>query len=664
MSIFDFPRVNFKGTIQLNPGTANNDDYAGSALLPDDWGPFAGETLALIDSKLVKARTYGMSDADFIAWAKKAQPFDTAGKPGDTQYIIPAEWNYYGAMDMKTVYGGKDNKTVNAKIIGVQTGPDEIYTAPEDGAPLTHIIGSDLSIYGHFTDVNSEGSPPATQFFIDSLELSKIPSLFKHASVSKSASQWLNFYRNVNLTADGGAGAYVYHIITWPPDTLINIPQFEDSNITGLILRYYLYRRYGGATSNTAIEDLYAKEKTNPTELEIAGTFAPLYADESIIAAPTGRLMVSNTTNIPTPPGSRNNAGGGPISLAPAVLQHLDNRISADFISTFPDFFRSADNNPKYDFGPVKLVITNGSQAAGIGMVDYADTEAGDEKGWVFDFDISDNETAQQLLQDPDATFKLVHPTIGDVLEETDYYFVSNQQAIYAEQFGSGFSFVNQGTTEPATVSVYHRGQELDADSCPSITLWIYRSIPLQAPGDAEVLSANFKPGQPIVVDTDQPGNFLFTFTINDAANPAPAGYPPKSYTTFMVPPYVTNAPQTSLRILPNEEDFSRYYVDPNAAGPVGNDLLTFEVVYDNVLRTYYLLYPAMNLVFPLNNERAVSQCAQSILDRTEQSIWMASGYMPRTRDLSESRRTLLRAWCRKVLAENPNLPPCGTSVS
>ena len=27
MSLFDYPRINFKGTIQLNPGTANNDDF-------------------------------------------------------------------------------------------------------------------------------------------------------------------------------------------------------------------------------------------------------------------------------------------------------------------------------------------------------------------------------------------------------------------------------------------------------------------------------------------------------------------------------------------------------------------------------------------------------------------------------------------------------------
>jgi hypothetical protein len=66
MSIFDYPRINFQGTIQLSPGTANNDDYAGARLLPASYGKYAGETLALIDSKLVQPRTYGMSDADFM----------------------------------------------------------------------------------------------------------------------------------------------------------------------------------------------------------------------------------------------------------------------------------------------------------------------------------------------------------------------------------------------------------------------------------------------------------------------------------------------------------------------------------------------------------------------------------------------------------------------
>jgi hypothetical protein len=119
-----------------------------------------------------------------------------------------------------------------------------------------------------------------------------------------------------------------------------------------------------------------------------------------------------------------------------------------------------------------------------------------------------------------------------------------------------------------------------------------------------------------------------------------------------MMPPYITNAPSISLRILPNDEDFSSYYVDPGAKDPVGNDRLTFDVVFQKVLRTYYLLYPVMNSVFPLNSEADVAQRAQGILRVTDPKQWMSLSFMPRTRDMSASRRTLLHAWCRKVLRE------------
>jgi hypothetical protein len=305
-----------------------------------------------------------------------------------------------------------------------------------------------------------------------------------------------------------------------------------------------------------------------------------------------------------------------------------------------PDF-----PDPKFDFGPVALAVTAGGISAIIGPIDYTNVTAGNETGWVFDFDISANAVAQNILQNPDAEFSLQNQNLGSVLGETDHYFVSNQQGIYTEQGGSGSLFLNQGTEEPATVRVYGRGRELSRDQCPPITVWQYRSVPLESPGNAETISNNFKPGDPIVVDTSQPGNFLFTFSIDSSE------IPPTSYLTFMNPPYITNYPAISLRILPNYVDFSRYYVDPLAKEPVGNDLLTFDVVYQNVLRTYYLLYPAMNQVFPLNSEAAVTKAAPGILDRSEFSLWMTSSYMPRTRDMSSSRRTLLRAWCRKVLA-------------
>jgi hypothetical protein len=267
MSLFDYPRINIKGTIQLSPGTANNDDYAAAVSLPQSWGPFAGETLALIDSKKVEARTYGMSDEAFIAWAQKAQSFDVKGTPGQQQQIIPAEWNYYGPME---------SKVVEAKVIGVQTGPQEIYSEPDADIQLTSLIGASLSYSGHITDVNSEGSPPATQFFIDSLTLTNGGQTFLSGTASKGACQWLNFYRNVSLTADGGAGGYVYHVIKKQPGTTIDIPGFDDSQIVGVVFRYYLYRPIVGTRGNAAIEELYKKGETNPATLEIVGTFAPL----------------------------------------------------------------------------------------------------------------------------------------------------------------------------------------------------------------------------------------------------------------------------------------------------------------------------------------------------------------------------------------------------
>src|SRR5258707_5695791 len=93
MSLFDYPRINFKGTIQLNPGTANNDDYAQqpSAFLPKRYGQYAGCVLGLIDSKTVQPRTYGMTDADFIAWVQKAHTFHTPGYSSPQTDLISAQ---------------------------------------------------------------------------------------------------------------------------------------------------------------------------------------------------------------------------------------------------------------------------------------------------------------------------------------------------------------------------------------------------------------------------------------------------------------------------------------------------------------------------------------------------------------------------------------------
>ena len=293
MSLFDYPRINFKGTIQLNPGTANNDDYAqqpGAALIPASFGPpYAGQVFGLIDSKTVQPRTFGMSDADFIAWVQKLQTFAVSGSnPPQTMDIIPAEWNYYGGMESSIAA-----PDTQAAVVGVQTGPGSILTQADPSVPASAVIGATLQYSGNITDVNSEGSPPATQFFVDSLTLQGNSTTFLSGAASKGACQWLNFYRNVNLTADSGAGGYVYHVMKkTDAGTKIQFPGFDNPRIIGVICRYYLYN-FGTATSGSpAIVKLYEQQSSNPATLEIVGTFAPLFADEKIVTGPVGRLLV------------------------------------------------------------------------------------------------------------------------------------------------------------------------------------------------------------------------------------------------------------------------------------------------------------------------------------------------------------------------------------
>lgn len=647
MSLFDYPRVNIKGTVTFSPGTANNSDYSADYQFPAS-DPNAGQPFSLIDSKLVEAETFGKSDEEFVDWVQHAQEFDSS-TGGNPRSIMPSEWNYYGDMDMSIG---------SASVVGVQTDADNIYTAVTDGVPLTDVIGASLSLSGWITDVNSEGSPPATQFFLNTLQVGSGGSSLSsnESSTSKAASQWLNFYRNVNRTADGGAGGYVYHVVLKDKGANVSIIDPDsDPNIIGAIVRYYLGRAIPKIDPNdypteeeynNAVEASYASQETNPTTLEIVCTIAPLYAQETIYTTPVGRLMISNEANIST--GSlTNNNGGGTIALGPAVAQvSADSaQVSVDFVGTFPDYYQSATNNDKYDFGTVKLFLSN----VEVATVNYADTPAGDAIGWIFDFPLSDE--AQALL--PDADFKLIRDSDSlPVLQETGYYIVTNQQAIYAEQNlagGTTQDFLNQGLPyEPATLSVYHRGVEQpDID----INLYQYPSTPLETPPNKpkEELPT-IKPGDAISVDVSQPGNFLFTFTIPGDSSTYPLPPLPSEYKDFAGPPWITNSPAISLRILPNPEDFSQYYENPTAAEPVANDDLEFDFLYEKVLKVYYLLYPTMKPILDLSSETEMTQswALQNTLETTDLANWMLRRYMPRTRDLSESRAKLLQAWCRR----------------
>lgn len=639
MSIFDLPRINFTGMITLNPGTANNDDYSGTFQQPG-----TGQNLALIDSATVQPHDFnGLSDGELVDWIQKEHSFQSTSTPSQTQQIIPAEWNYYGDMSV----------TAQGAITGVQVGADN-----PDRAALETLVGKPVSWNGNITDVNSEGSPPATQFFVQELVVggNGIPK-----QVAKAACLWIYFTRNVNLTTDAGAGGYMYHVI---PGGHTHLPGFSDPDITGLVFRYCLFAEHGSTGNNDKIMEIYRQKGTNPATFQVTGSVAPLFAGETNTFGPVGRFLSSYTPNINVPAGNANNANCGNrnlpanIALGPAVVHARDQRVSIECLATFPEQYdartevswdQPSKKNPKYDFGKTDLEVYAGSESAVISEIAYTDLAAGNACGWVFDYDLSGNAAANKLLSNPDAAFRLrLKNPDKVVLDEEPYFITTNQLAIYAEEGGSTTEFLNQGMpAEPMTISVYHRGKALTAAECPDITGWRYQTTPLMAVTRREPLGDTLKPGTPISAGTSTAGNYLFTFAVTGDGN----FIPPDIYNDYIAPPFttLTNRPSVSLRILPNI-DFSQYWTD-GPDGPVGNDKLTFDVVYQHVLRNYFVLFPAMNAICPMNDPEKLANIARQILIRTDPSLWMSSGYMPITRDLSDSRRTLLQAWCRKMLA-------------
>jgi hypothetical protein len=64
--------------------------------------------------------------------------------------------------------------------------------------------------------------------------------------------------------------------------------------------------------------------------------------------------------------------------------------------------------------------------------------------------------------------------------------------------------------------------------------------------------------------------------------------------------------------------------------------------------------------VIPLNDpeEWASGDMARRLLARIRASVWRTYLYMPRTRDLSRSRRELIAAWCNKIISGGSDTAP------
>lgn len=676
MSQFDFPRINFNGLMNVNVGTGNNDDYSSYTFVEESFEPpkpeLIGKPMRLANSLTVQPETYGMTDEEWLDWSQNIQTFyNTQSK--QNEQIIPAEWNYYGGMGLTMM---------DVNVTNVMTGGNTVVVNDREklmDAQLSFNMqpGGNMASTGLICDVNPE-AVPSSQFIASNILLEKDGNALMTGAPSKGSTRFINFQRNVVIGASGGASASVYHTLSKEELAGQEILNVIGTDVTGradfkgLMIRYNLYRSMApingfdySASALDKLVALYKDKGTNAAVVQITGTITPWYEGEmqsitmSRIMMPNGQFESPGGNGQPiNPPDSACMFGLAPITFK---ITHNAQRgvFSMDVSNTFPEQYTGSGdptkttgsdgktNNPKFDLGTVTLRMATPTgvtpaESIDIGNLDNT-AEAYYLTGGILDLEFS-NELQAKYAENDQLLFQIYASKPDKVLlQEVPYMIAAEHSTVFGEQDASGavsslFNF--NGTNVPISFTVYKKGVQVD--SVPEgLTIQEFDSTPNQTTGTQKPIRTieNYQPGQHISVPTPNPGNKLFYCALKGQEAADLQGV------------NLLTAPIITMRVLPNE-DYSQYYVDPNIEQPVANDTLTFEVLYEKVLRNYYLLYPAMNKHVALNNKNAWDSpdMARRMYKRLQMSYWPTTQYMPRTRDLSNTRRDLLQAWCLRVM--------------
>ncbi len=202
--------------------------------------------------------------------------------------------------------------------------------------------------------------------------------------------------------------------------------------------------------------------------------------------------------------------------------------------------------------------------------------------------------------------------------------------------------FSNQGYQDLNNLNfrVFQWGQSLGSGN---FDIWMvdnnYVLPPATSPLPNKIISG-YTPGSTISIPTDTAGVFLLTIA-KQGSSAADIAKASGSLITF---------PLISCRILPNYE-YNQFYTFDAQGEPKFANPIDWDALFHHVFRNYYLLYPGMSKILPLDQPKQWRSASLGILiDRVSEASWGQAKYMPRTRDLSATRRWLVLAYCQKYI--------------
>jgi hypothetical protein len=529
-----------------------------------------------------------VSNEEFRSWMQG----QTTPDPPDHPRHIRAGWNYYG-----------DNRCdfVDVSVTAVEPrGATSIVSAQNDPLVDARVrLGPAVMV-----DLDPKGFAN-TQIFADSLEVLRDGGLRFGGRPNTFHCRWLNLNRNLSAGGFGGASA-VFHAsipnseIDWDIADSSALESFRTDveRGAGVSVRFCLYLLAPRLDDETLAEHYQAAEPVaNPAAGRVVGTLSVWQSGEPASVA-MGRLLVPSGTTI---------GGKLPIALGAAVAGVDDDAhcVTLDLVNTFPEMDQSGS---KALLGEAVLRVRDGTQTPDIGPVSYDQTTYEQTAGMVevpFHPALGPAIAAGELV--------LMTEKGGEMLAEAPVMVESDDRCVYLQQ----------GETATARFTALTRGVPLVEP---------VRFLVMDEPGaDArgpvvelpEAIEVGGRADNALTLKATNPGCTVIRLARGPGARRLDTAR--DSY--------------ISVRVLPTDD-----------YGHLGDDEVTFPLVYQEVLRYYHLLHPAMSRLLDLSDERAVTAAAETLLRRTEPGNWQHSRYMPRTRDLSAGKRRLLERWCRKVI--------------
>jgi hypothetical protein len=528
------------------------------------------------------------TDEAFIEWMRTG-----TGRPR-------ASWNYYG---------GNGCRFIDCKVVSADRGNGLLTAAGADPA-----IGAAVLLgenpprkAGIMVDLNPEGTW-GTQIYTDRMQLVS-GAVQLQGPPTVASSRWLHFGRNTQVGGFTGAGA------TWqaciPKEGLIISPGATGAIAElhaaamankGLVIRYCTYLLSPQISGGELLQRYAQKQNPpNPAVGVVIGTIG-VWQDGDYSSMMNGRLLL---------PTGDLTWDHGDVAFGPAVVAVDTARRTAviDMITAVPEIDAAGTKLPA---GNAELIAfpDNGSPAVSIGPVIY-DLAAYETGGGTVELAL----TAEKLAAMQSGTLSLVFGGTA-MLAERDLVVDTDDRNIY----------MNQGEERTVTFRVLYRG---GVPASP-VRLRIQQRFNPEKATSAPVPKAQRAMEHPDTVETD--GQGIARITVKARA-------PMLGFLHCFVDGQ-PEAPSPTRGCLVNFRAFAEDNYDH-----IQDAELNFPLIYQEVLRYYHVVYPAMTRHFSLADEGDVIANADGIRGVMAPAMHDKWAYMPRTREMSAGKRKLLFRW-------------------